>query len=468
MTTLTSRRINVGKRSQSPRISVKLVFNIALLTVTVGYIKIISYLIFSAKRINNGANNYNNDKNDNHPSPQIIERDKNLPRILALVFPQFHSDSLNDNLWGKGFTDWNNLKNAPKKNRLGLDIPQPTELGFYDLTHSEPRKKQGELANQYGLDGFVYHHYWFYDNEHPGPTLHAPLEAMLKDGHPDVPFALDWVALKWDKSWHGKVREGFEFKEPNVLQKQYFPTNYTDPAITEHYNWLRQFFHHKNYIKVEGQPLLMLYTKKPGSFPVLERLRELAIRDGFPGLYIIVGFHRPHQHLQPNIDLQKYKIPKLKRTTWNGFNRTVAYPAPSEFNIKTTLEVPEWCTNQRLEADKNNPTKRIDEIPGVITSFDNTPRRNLEDAFLWSGDNPEIVVERFRHSLHAATYYESCCFKYVQGEEAKEEDNRFVLINAYNEWAEGMVMEPSNVFGRKFLETLRDTKALISKNGCDF
>jgi len=397
----------------------------------------------------------------------IMNRDTNLPRILALVFPQFHSDPLNNNLWGEGFTDWDNLRSAPKKNRLGFDIPQPTELGFYDLTDTEPRRKQGELAKQYGIDGFVYHHYWFYDEDRPGPTLHAPLEAMLKDGHPDIPFALDWVALKWDKSWHGNVREGFVFKEPNVLQKQYFPTDSNDPTITDHYNWLRQFFHHPNYIKVDGQPLFMLYMKKPSSFPVLQRLRELAKNDGFPGLYIIVSFHRPHGHLMPNIDLQKYKIPKQKRLAWNGFNRTVAYPAPSEFNEKETMDIPEWCSRENLEKNKGNPTKRIDEIPGLITSFDNTPRRNAKDAFLWSGEEPDIVVERFRHNLHAATYYESCCFRNVKGEEPKDDDDRFILINAFNEWAEGMVMEPSNVYGRRFLEGVRDTKIQLSQNGCN-
>ena len=400
-------------------------------------------------------------------TPVKMKRDKNLPRILALVFPQFHSDPLNDGLWGKGFTDWNNLRNAPKQNRLGLNIPQPTEMGFYDLTQVAPRKKQGDLANEYGVDGFIYHHYWFYDNDHPGPTLNAPLEAMLKDGYPDTPFALDWVALKWDKSWHGKVREDFVFKEPNVLQKQYFPSNYTDAEITKHYNWLRQFFHHPNYIKVDGEPLFMIYTKKPQSFPVLERLRELAKQDGLPGLYIPVGFHRPHAHLQPDIDLQKYSIPKKKRRTWNGFNRTVAYPAPSEFNEKTTLNIPNWCSKDQLEQDKGHPIRRIDEIPGVITSFDNTPRRNYEDAFLWSGDQPDVVVERFRKSLYAATYYESCCFQNVPGEEAKEDDDRFIIINAFNEWAEGMTMEPSDVFGRRFLETVRDVKLSISTKGCD-
>ncbi len=464
-------RKNQGRK----KCSITIILYAFMVTLISIYIYVYNNLIPTSSRSNDDSVDTSNKVTStaatihNTETAERMKRDKKLPRILALVFPQFHRDALNDNLWGEGFTDWNNLKNAPKTNKLGFDIPRPTELGYYDLTKLETRKKQGELANHYGIDGFIYHHYWFYDPAHPGPTLHAPLEAMLKDGHPDTPFALDWVALKWDKSWHGQVRDGFVFPEPNVLQKQYFPSNQTDPAITDHYNWLRQFFHHPNYIKVDGQPLLMLYMKKPGSFPVLARLRQLAKEDGFPGLYIVVGFHRPHGHLQPNIDLQKYQIPKRKRVAWSGFNRTVAYPAPSEFNMKTTLEVPQWCYKENLErSNKNNPPmNRIDEIPGVITSFDNTPRRNFEDAFLWSGEEPEKVLDRFRSSLYAATYYETCCFKNVDGEEIREDDDRFIIVNAFNEWAEGMVMEPSNVFGRSFLEVVRDIKLSLSRKGCN-
>ena len=463
-----------GRKAQngSKKCSISTILKIFLFTLLSIYTYVVCFYIMKPTTSNKSHSSAASTATTSSGEPiNVMKRDKNLPRILALIFPQFHQDPLNDNLWGEGFTDWNNLRNAPQKNKLGYDIPRPTELGYYDLTQKEPRQKQGELAKQYGIDGFIYHHYWFYDSNHPGPTLAAPLEAMLKDGHPDVPFALDWVALKWDKSWHGKVRDGFVFTEPNVLQKQYFPTDELDPAITEHYNWLRRFFHHKNYIKVHDQPLLMLYAKKPGSFPVLNRLRQLAKEDGFPGLYIVVGFHRPHGHLQPDIDLQKFQIPKRKRVAWSGFNRTVAYPAPSEFNMKTSLRIPDWCTKDQLEKDKNHPIEHIDEIPGVITSFDNTPRRNNEDAFLWSGEEPDKIVDRFRSSLFAATYYETCCFQNlnkdaVQGQVA-EDDDRFIIINAFNEWAEGMAMEPSDVFGRSFLEVVKEIKLDLSNGGCD-
>jgi hypothetical protein len=395
-------------------------------------------------------------------------QDNFLPRILVLVFPQFQHDSLNDYLWGKGFTDWDNLKKSPAKNRLGFKIPRPTELGYYDYANLEPRKKQGELAKQYGIDGLVFHHYWFYDETHPGPNLHTPLVNMLKDGHPNMPFALHWCASKWTNTWSGQVGPDFVLKEHGVLQKQYFPKNDKDGKIIEHYNWLKQFFHHPNYIKVDGKPVLMMYQKKPSSFPVLKRLKELAIEDGFPGMYYTVGLTKPHEHLLDIGDLSKWNPRPQKAGTALSkyeFDKVVSYPNPAAWNEKRSLQVPGWCTGEAKDSGK----QRSRHIAGIISSFDNTPRRNYEEARLWSSDEPDVVVERFRKSLHAALYYEACCFPNDIEErlkKKKDDDDRFILINSMNEWAEGMALEPSDVYGRKFLETIRDTVRAVIDNGC--
>ncbi|CAB9514087.1 Lipopolysaccharide biosynthesis protein-like protein [Seminavis robusta] len=403
-----------------------------------------------------------------HQPQEILQKDDSnnfLPRVLAFVFPQFHRDKINDRLWGEGFTDWDNLRNAPKTNREGFAIPRPTELGYYDYSQSEPRRKQGELVKEYGLDGLIFHHYWFYDPKHPGPTLEAPLEAMLKDGYPDVPFALHWCASKWVNTWSGNVRPDFVFDEPNVLQKQYFPTNQTDEAITQHYQWLRQFFHHPNYIKVDdGKPLFMLYQKKPGSFPVLKRLKELARQDGFPGLYLTVGLTMPHTHLQPISNPNQYKPPPQKWSTVarENFDRPVAYPNPSGWNQYRTMEVPQWCHQKETYT-------RVPDIAGIVSSFDNTPRRNYQDAVLWSNDQPAKVVERFQQSLYGSLYYEACCFPGElerRLETRRDQDDRFIIINAMNEWAEGMALEPSDVFGRSFLEAIREAKKRVRESQC--
>jgi O-antigen biosynthesis protein len=386
-----------------------------------------------------------------------------LPLVLAIVFPQFHRDPINDKLWGEGFTDWDNLRKAPEKNRLGFAIPRPTELGYYDLTDASTRKQQGELAREHGIDGFIFHHYWFYDPSHPGPTMHAPLEAMLKDGYPSIRFCLHWCASKWMNTWHGQTSAGFVVPKDGVLQKQFFPANASDPAIEEHYNWLRRYFHHPNYIKVQGHPVLMLYQKKPSSFPVLRRLRELAILDGLPGLYMTLGLTRPHPHLQPIDEKLFTGIQNLDRVPWDVFTKTLAYPNPYPWNEKSPLTVPAWCRRKRSHLKKPLRTR---EIAGIVASFDNTPRRNLEEANIWSADQPSLVVERFRQSLEAALYYESCCFPRSKSTINAADDDRFVVINSMNEWAEGMALEPSDVYGRGFLETVRDTKKRILASGC--
>ena len=74
----------------------------------------------------------------------------------------------------------------------------------------------------------------------------------------------------------------------------------------------------------------------------------------------------------------------------------------------------------------------------------------------------------FRKSLDAALYYEACCFSDINDRLSKvqKDDDRFIVINAMNEWGEGMALEPSNVYGRKFLETIRDVKDDLSKSRC--
>ena len=400
------------------------------------------------------------------------ENDNFLPRILAFVFPQFHQDALNDRLWGEGFTDWDNLRKAPTKNRLGYDIPRPTELGYYNLTDTEPRKQQGELARQYGIDGFIYHHYWFYDPKHPGPSLHAPLMSMLHDGHPDLPFALHWCASKWTNTWNGKVRPDFVFDDPGVLQKQYFPSD-NDTAIVEHYQWLRQFFHHPNYIKVDGgKPLFMMYNKKPGSFAVLDRFQELAKADGFSnGLYLTVGLTMPHEHLleldTATTKRSDYTNPgpqTFSQILRKRFDRPLAYPNPAPWNTNRTLEVPSWCLD-----DTQLNHARVKDIVGIISSFDNSPRRSFEEAHIETPGPPHVIVERFHTNLQAALYYEACCFPDEQQQRQhhdRNDDDRFIVINAMNEWAEGMALEPSDTYGRTFLEAIQTSKQRVRGSQC--
>jgi hypothetical protein len=43
---------------------------------------------------------------------------------------------------------------------------------------------------------------------------------------------------------------------------------------------------------------------------------------------------------------------------------------------------------------------------------------------------------------------------------------RFVVVNAWNEWAEGVPLEPSDVYGYRFLETVWNVKKKVLENEC--
>jgi hypothetical protein len=393
-----------------------------------------------------------------------------LPRILVIYFPQYHPDPINDKNWGINFTDWSSLKAAPAKNRLGFKIPRPNELGYYDLRDTAVRKQQGNLARDYGIDGFIMHHYWFYDPSHPGSNLHAPLMEMLKDGEPNIPFCLNWCAVKWTNVWMGGTvfskGKKISANKAEIIQDQFF--NATDEMVMAHYKWLKPFFRHANYIRVNGEPVFVVYSWDDRMMSILQRLRDFAIQDGFPGLYLIVGRSDSHADLLPiedgELNANTLRNRKLRTQPLDLFpvgtlfNKSLCYPYPLSW-IQKPLSVPEWC-GKKMGRPANNPRE---EIPGIAVTFDNTPRRDYKNSLIWNVDHPDKVVERFNKSLNAALYFDSCCH---EDNGPKKMDQRFVVINAWNEWAEGMSLEPSDVYGRRFLEVVRDAKQKTKKDGC--
>ena len=127
-----------------------------------------------------------------------------------------------------------------------------------------------------------------------------------------------------------------------------------------------------------------------------------------------------------------------------------------------------------MHNNNNNKARRHPEITGIMTSFDNTPRRQYDNAYVYRPDVPEKIIERFHKNLYVAMYYHKCCF--ITGEKQQQQqdnhngdiddDDHFVTINAWNEWAEGMSIEPSNVYGRGYLEAIDNVKQQLQKVGC--
>jgi hypothetical protein len=79
--------------------------------------------------------------------------------------------------------------------------------------------------------------------------------------------------------------------------------------------------------------------------------------------------------------------------------------------------------------------------PGVTPMWDNTARRG-KWSFMLKNENPEKYKEWLLYHKHHFKPY-------------SEEEN-FLFINAWNEWAEGNHLEPCAKWGRKYLEVTKD------------
>jgi lipopolysaccharide biosynthesis protein len=349
-------------------------------------------------------------------------------RAIAFYLPQFHPIPENDRWWGKGFTEWTNVTKA-RPNFKGHYQPHlPADLGFYDLRVPEVREQQAELAREYGIHGFCYHHYWFGGRR----LLERPFNEVLGSGRPDFPFCVCWANHDWTRCWDGGENELL------VAQRH---------SAEDDRNFIRALFpafEDRRYIRINGKPLLIVY--QAGILPDAKQTatiwREEMKNAGLGEIYLCLvqgGYildPRPH-----------------------GFDAAVEFPPRGATIKKLDAQIAKFNPNFAgsicdylliATAMIHKPKPDYTLFRGVMPGCDSTPRRQ-DAGIICINSSPEA----YEYWLGKAV--EHMIIKY-------EGDERMVFINAWNEWGAGTHLEPDRRYGRRYLEATRNVLSAVQGN----
>ena len=372
------------------------------------------------------------------PSAPVVSPASALrARLLAFYLPQFMPTPENDAWWGKGFTEWTNVTRAKPLFPNHFQPRLPADLGFYDLRVPETRREQADLALRYGIEGFCYWHYWFDGRQ----ILERVEQEILDSREPDFPYCLAWANHNWSRSWLGDTTQ-------ILLEQTYSPQD-----DLRHIRYLAAHFADPRYVRVNGRPLLAIYspTEMDDARRTTDTFRAECVRLGLPEPFLIglnsrarttdmrtLGFDStldmlPNTHVLPHIDSDFGKKSRIKRfLTGKGLRRP--------------LQARDYRISQAIMRDK---APDYPHHQSVFTGFDNTARRG-EGATIFTDATPEAFEEGLTRVI-------------AETERRFEPEERLVFVNAWNEWAEAMYLEPDQRYGHAFLEVVRNVNRASSE-----
>ncbi|MCL2541995.1 MAG: glycoside hydrolase family 99-like domain-containing protein [Nocardioidaceae bacterium] len=348
---------------------------------------------------------------------------------FAYYLPQFYPSEFNARWWGEGFTEWVSLLRAHRGHRSPADaLVTPGELGFYDLRDREVRARQGDLARAGGLSAFCLYHYWS-GGSRPLPVVE---DLVLSDGQPDLPFFLGWANHDWSLAWKG---------DPTVTLRQEYDERHDD----RHIGFLLEGMRDPRYWTVDGRHVLLVYDPMsvPSMADVSARWRAVAKRAGVD--LMLLGATRTGVVPPPgDLGLDRWVEGTAHVLAaggrWSRAAHSLRSPGSAWRHLRhrdVSWSYPALAGRLRATLADYPPGT----VPLVLSGWNNVGRRHRRA----SSTNADPAT--FREAVAAAAALAPVV---GTGRDAR----RLLAVNAWNEWGEGMTLEPSTEFGRGMLDAL--------------
>lgn len=363
---------------------------------------------------------------------------KREPLVVALYLPQYYETDYNNEWWEKGYTEWTACRRA-KPLFDGHNQPRvPLNENYYDLSDRNNIKWQMDMAKEYGVDGFAIYQYYSCGNK----LLEVPTELIRDDSTLDLPFFLFWANESWRKTWFGQNN--------TVVWEQKYGTEADWKA---QFDYCLSYFLDDRYIKIDGKPVYAIYN--PWALPDGDRFIQMwdiwAREAGLPGVFFVknIGSH--------DLDtLGKYSAKIMREPNYSfahdekllaKISRVAKTRAIDFVNKKFLFKRERGIVMLKVSYDEmwkkilNRNNQNENTILGCFCDWDNSPRKSYNSIIMQGAS-----VEKFKH------YFTQLLKKAIQT------NSPMIVINAWNEWAEGAYLEPDEKNGHSFLQAIKDSR----------
>lgn len=359
-------------------------------------------------------------------------------KLLSIYLPQFHTIPENNEWWGKGFTEWTNVKRGHPYYPGHYQPREPLYDDYYDLSDLRVLERHTREARKAGIYGFCFYHYYF-----QGRTLlEKPIESYRDRSSEQFPYCLIWANQSWARTWY-RAQIGNKVLLQQVYGKE--------EDWERHFDYLLPFFKDNRYIKVNNKPVYIIYLPQDINCrrKMFELWQKMAKRNGFDGIYLIAmntgsgkdtisRFYDAFMEFEPLSTIRADQSWRRCLQDWKAEHIDQIHSG--QCSIQNWL----WSKNafsynylcRCIEKKVERAGSQI--FPGVFAGWDNSSRKD-EEGLIVTGSTPQ----RFRRHLHTIVS--------MAGKQGKE----FVFLNAWNEWSEGAYIEPDKKYGWGYLKAVK-------------
>jgi hypothetical protein len=388
---------------------------------------------------------------------------------VAVYFPSYHRDELNDRWYGDGWSEWKLLEQA-KPLFPGHKQPKLCTWGSFDEADPLWMEKQIDLAADHGITSFMFDWYWYSGQK----FMYRALEdGFLKSRNRNrLKFFVMWANHTWGvmpacrEIFRGHIEDGDEDKRNEgqalAYDKPLLEIKHSHQDLIDVAEYCaKNYFHESNYHCIDGKPIFSFWRweeleKQLGGIEKVaegfEAMRQVARRHGFPGLHIMVNIACYENDHTINCwwPALSERIKQAGGDSVYGYNaaRTSGYNdvtndnpvVPYDDVIKSHKELFKLCEDNGLPFH-----------PVATVGFDNTPRwhKGASLPIDFRKHHYEPVVIGNTPELFGKVVQE--CLDSVKRSNSSDS---MVLINAWNEWTEGCHLLPDQHYGNGYLEVL--------------